>query len=80
MANWAIVHRLWHNTFEEFEEFLKDLGKQLDGMAKQDGHRPRCARALWLESPSHAVGKTLCVPKICSSALDLWMALSPLCK
>ena len=41
LANWAIVHRLWHHTFEEFEAFLGQLARQLDGMAKEDAHIPR---------------------------------------
>ena len=42
LANWALVHRMWHHTFEEFESFLRQLGRQLDGMTEKDGHRPRC--------------------------------------
>ncbi|CAM9836849.1 unnamed protein product [Scytosiphon promiscuus] len=49
VANWAMVHRLWHNTFEEFQGFLKELGRQLDGMAKEDKHRPR--HMFWLSAP-----------------------------
>ena len=41
LANWAIVHRLWHHTFEEFEVFLRQLASQLDGMTQKDAHRPR---------------------------------------
>ncbi|CBJ31518.1 expressed unknown protein [Ectocarpus siliculosus] len=40
LANWALVHRLWHHTLDEFQTFLKQLGRQLDGMTEQDGHRP----------------------------------------
>eukprot|EP00752_Nemacystus_decipiens_P005505 g4981.t1 len=49
LANWAIVHRLWHHTFEEFEVFLRQLARQLDGMAKQDAHIPR--HMFWLSTP-----------------------------
>lgn len=41
LANWAIVHRLWHHTLEEFGVFLKRLSRQLDGMTEEDAHRPR---------------------------------------
>lgn len=41
LANWAIVHRLWHHTLEEFDVFLKRLARQLDGMIEEDAHRPR---------------------------------------
>lgn len=41
LANWAIVHQLWHTSLEDFEGFLEHLGKQLDSMVEKDGHRPR---------------------------------------
>ncbi|CAN0079946.1 unnamed protein product, partial [Pylaiella littoralis] len=40
LANWALVHHLWHTSLEDFETFLEQLGMQLDGMTEQDGHRP----------------------------------------
>ncbi|CAM9444106.1 unnamed protein product, partial [Ectocarpus sp. 12 AP-2014] len=49
LANWALVHRLWHHTLDEFQTFLKQLGRQLDGMTEQDGHRPRYM--FWLSAP-----------------------------
>ncbi|CAM9783422.1 unnamed protein product, partial [Ectocarpus fasciculatus] len=49
LANWALVHRLWHHTFDEFQTFLKQLGRQLDGMTEKDGHRPRYM--FWLSAP-----------------------------
>lgn len=41
LANWAIVHRLWHHTFDEFEVFMRQLARQLDDMEERDVHRPR---------------------------------------
>eukprot|EP00903_Cladosiphon_okamuranus_P007973 g7695.t1 len=49
LANWAIVHRLWHHTFEEFGVFLRQLANQLDDMAQKDPHRPRYM--FWLSTP-----------------------------
>lgn len=34
LANWALVHRLWHHSFEQFDAFVKDFGKELDHMMK----------------------------------------------
>ncbi|CAN0389991.1 unnamed protein product [Pylaiella littoralis] len=51
LANWAFVHHLWHTRLEDFEAFLEQLGKQLDDMAEQDGHRPRFVYMFWLSSP-----------------------------
>lgn len=43
LANWTIVHRLWHNSLEEFGGFLKSLGNELDNLAASGGHIPRYA-------------------------------------
>ncbi|CAM9772851.1 unnamed protein product [Scytosiphon promiscuus] len=49
LANFALVHRIWHLSVREWEEFLEDLGKALDEMVAADEHLPRYF--FWLSSP-----------------------------
>jgi len=42
VANWAMIHKMWHHTFRsEIGEFFKDLGEVLDQMSKNGEFRPR---------------------------------------
>ncbi|CAM9166423.1 unnamed protein product [Scytosiphon promiscuus] len=49
LANWALIHRMWHHSLDEFEAFLKELGKELDSMAGRRHHHPRYM--FWLSAP-----------------------------
>jgi len=41
VANWGLLHHMWHESVEEWEDFLEDLGKELDGMKERGEHQPR---------------------------------------
>lgn len=42
LANWGMVHRLWHQSFDsEIDDFFVELGKALDKMAENGEFRPR---------------------------------------
>lgn len=34
---------MWHESVEEWEDFLEDLGKELDAMKERGEHQPRYA-------------------------------------
>lgn len=45
LANWALVHRLWHASLDEIDAFLKDVANSLDQLeaSKANGAHPRQA-------------------------------------
>ncbi|CAN0397121.1 unnamed protein product, partial [Hapterophycus canaliculatus] len=50
LANWGLVHRIWHHSFEhEIGDFLEGLGQALDRMTEKQEFRPRFM--FWLSCP-----------------------------
>eukprot|EP00903_Cladosiphon_okamuranus_P010157 g9617.t2 len=48
-ANWSLVHRIWHLSREEWEDFVQEVGRELDAINERGDHRPRMK--FWLSAP-----------------------------